>query len=411
MADINFPNGNTYAGKLYAEFLTPAILAPTGIVNRGLVTPVESVKNVETLRGVNRVIELQTPSAKFVPQSGDIELSEKKLTMKAYEVMDEIDAIQLSKTWESEQQLPGSFEDYKLTPQLYNFLLDRIYVPRMAIANEALYILGKAGVNKTQVATATFSGAYVGLLGEAKADAGVAKKSLPANAKSAISAIASGTAGNSKVTVASAENIIVGDRVTLIGTNGNQTIGGVTISGQVVTVIEITGNVLTIDEAVVGSTAASAGNAFFINQNNVLSVLTSVYMSIPQKVKKQISNTGNGRTKIHVSDRIADAYRVANGLIAGGAGLFTREGYFDQDALIPYLDIDLVAMPYWEDNLLAVFNPGNVFLGFDLLSDEVFAQVLYLGDVTGDQVYRIKNRMKSDITYKYAAELSLYLPK
>jgi hypothetical protein len=411
MADINFPNGNTYAGKLYAEFLTPAILAPTGIVNRGLVTPVESVKNVETLRGVNRVIELQTPSAKFVAQDGDIELSEKQLTMKAYEVMDEIDAIQLSKTWESEQQLPGSFEDYKLTPQLYNFLLDRIYVPRMAIANEALYILGKAGVNNTQVATATFSGDYVGLLGEAKADAGVAKKSLPANSKSAISAIASGTAGNATVTVASAANIIVGDRVTLIGTNGNQTIGGVTISGQVVTVIEITGNVLTIDEVVVGSTAASAGNAFFINQNNVLSVLTSVYMSIPQKVKKQISNTGNGRTKIHVSDRIADAYRVANGLIAGGAGAFTRDVYFDQTALIPYLDIDLVAMPYWEDNLLAVFNPGNVFLGFDLLSDEVFAQVLYLGDVTGDQVYRIKNRMKSDITYKYAAELSLYLPK
>jgi hypothetical protein len=411
MADINFPNGNTYAGKLYAEFLTPAILAPTGIVNRGLVTPVESVKNVETLRGVNRVIELQTPSAKFVPQGGDIELSEKQLTMKAYEVMDEIDAIQLSKTWESEQQLPGSFEDYKLTPQLYNFLLDRIYVPRMAIANEALYILGKAGVNNTQVATATFSGAYVGLLGEAKADAGVAKKSLPANSKSAISAIASGTAGNATVTVASAANIIVGDRVTLIGTNGNQTIGGATISGQVVTVIEITGNVLTIDEVVVGSTAASAGNAFFINQNNVLSVLTSVYMSIPQKVKKQISNTGNGRTKIHVSDRIADAYRVANGLIAGGAGAFTRDVYFDQTALIAYLDIDLAAMPYWEDNLLAVFNPGNVFLGFDLLSDEVFAQVLYLGDVTGDQVYRIKNRMKSDITYKYAAEFSLYLPK
>ncbi len=411
MADINFPNGNTYAGKLYAEFLTPAILAPTGIVNRGLVTPVESVKNVETLRGVNRVIELQTPSAKFVPQDGDIELSEKQLNMKAYEVMDEIDAIQLSKTWESEQQLPGSFEDYKLTPQLYNFLLDRIYVPRMAIANEALYILGKAGVNKTQVATATFSGTYVGLLGEAKADAGVAKKSLPANSKSAISAIASGTAGNATVTVASAANIIVGDRVTLIGTNGNQTISGATISGQVVTVIEITGNILTIDEVVVGSTAASAGNAFFINQNNVLSVLTSVYMSIPQKVKKQISNTGNGRTKIHVSDRIADAYRVANGLISGGAGSFTRDVYFDQTALIPYLDIDLVAMPYWEDNLLAVFNPGNVFLGFDLLSDEVFAQVLYLGDVTGDQVYRIKNRMKSDITYKYAAEFSLYLPK
>jgi hypothetical protein len=199
--------------------------------------------------------------------------------------------------------------------------------------------------------------------------------------------------------------------VTLIGTNGNQTIGGVTIAGQTVTVVSISSNTLTIKEAVTGATAATTGTAFFINQNNVLAVLTSVYMSIPQAVKKQTSNTGNGRTKIHVSDRIADAYRVANGLISGQSGSFTRVGYFEQDALIPYLDIDLVAMPFWTDNQLAVWNPGNVFLGFDLLSDEVYARVLYLGDVTGDDVYRVKNRMKSDITYKYASEVFLYRPQ
>jgi len=281
----------------------------------------------------------------------------------------------------------------------------------MGIANEALYILGKAGVNTTQVATASFSGTYTGLLPEMVADAAVSKRSLPAGAKSAITAIGTGAAGSATVAVASAANIIVGDRVTLIGTDGNQTIGGVTIAGQTVTVISISANVLTIEEAVVGTTAATEGQAFFINQNNVLSVLTSVYMSIPQKVKKQVSNTGNGRTKIHISDRIADAYRVANGLISGQGGSFTREGYFDQNDLIPYLDIDLVAMPYWADNQLAVWNPGNVFLGFDLLSDEVFARVLYLGDVTGDDVYRVKNRMKSDITYKYAAEVFLYRPQ
>jgi len=411
MAAINFPNGNSYAGKLYAEYLTPAILAPTGLVNRGLVTPVETMKSVETLRGVSRVIDLQTPSAMFNAQSGNIDLSEKQLTLVAYEVMDQIDAVLLRTTWESEQQRPGSFEDYKLTPELYSFLLDKIYVPRMGIANEALYILGKAGVNTTQVATASFSGTYTGLLPEMVADAAVSKRSLPAGAKSAITAIVTGAAGSATVAVASAANIIVGDRVTLIGTDGNQTIGGVTIAGQTVTVISISANVLTIEEAVVGTTAATEGQAFFINQNNVLSVLTSVYMSIPQKVKKQVSNTGNGRTKIHISDRIADAYRVANGLISGQGGSFTREGYFDQNDLIPYLDIDLVAMPYWADNQLAVWNPGNVFLGFDLLSDEVFARVLYLGDVTGDDVYRVKNRMKSDITYKYAAEVFLYRPQ
>lgn len=411
MANMNFPNGNTYAGKLYAEYLTPAILAPAGLVNRGLVTPVETVKNKEVLRGVSRSIELQNPAAIFNAQSGNIDLSEKVLEMKAYEVMDQIDAELLRTTWESEQQRPGSFEDYKLTPELYNFLLEKIYVPRMSIANEALYILGKAGVAGTGVATASFSATYAGLLPQMVADSGVAKRQLPPSAAVAITAVASGAANAATVTVSSAANIVPGDRVTLIGTNGNQTIGGTTIAGQTVTVLSISGNVLTIQEAVTGATAADTGTAFFINQNNVLAVLTSVYMSIPQRVKKQISQTGNGRTKIHVSDRIADAYRVANGLIAGNGGQFTRTGYFAQDELIPYLDIDLVAMPYWNDNQLAVWNPGNVFLGFDLLSDEVYARVLYLGDVTGDDVYRVKNRMKSDITYKYASEVFLYRPQ
>ena len=411
MADINFPNGNTYAGKLFAEYLTPAILAPAGLVNRGLVTPIETVKNKETLRGVNRVIDLQTPSAMFTAQAGNIDLTEKQLEMVAYEVMDQIDAELLRTTWESEQQRPGSFEDYRLTPDLYNFLLERIYVPRMGIANEQLYILGKAGVNGGEVATASFSAAYPGLLPSLAADASVPKRSLPDRAKQTITAIVNGAANAAKITVVDASTIIVGDPLTIIGANGNQTIGGTTINGQTVTVVAIDGNDLTIAEAVAGVTAATSGTVFFINPSNVLAVLTSVYMSIPQKVKKQMSNTGNGRTKMHVSDRIADAYRVANGLISGQAGQFTRTGYFDQAELIPYLDIDLVAMPYWNENQIAVWNPGNVFLGFDLLSDEVYARVLYLGDVTGDDVYRVKNRMKSDIEYKYAAEIFLYRPQ
>lgn len=409
MANINLTQ-NTYAGKLYAEYLTPAILAPTGLVNRGLVTPIETIKNKETLRGVNRVIDFQNPSAMFAAQSGDIVLDEKQLEMKVYEVMDQIDAELLRTTWESEQQGRGSFEDYKLTPELYNFLLEKIYVPRMAIGNEQLYILGKAGVNSGEVATASFSASYEGLLPQMVSDASVRKTQLPAEAKVSITAIASGAAGAATVTVSNSDDIITGDRVTLIGTNGNQTIGGASISGQTVTVLAKNALVLTIAEAVTGATAASEGQAFFVNQNNVMAVITSVYMSIPQKVKKQIGTTGNGRTKIHVSDRIADAYRVANGLISGQGGQFTRDAYFAQDDLIKYLDIDLVAMSHWSDNTLSVWNPSNVFLGFDLLSDEVFARVLYLGDVTGDDVYRIKNRMKSDITYKYGSEVFMYLP-
>lgn len=410
MAEITFPNGNSYGGKIYAELMTPAMLAPAGLVNRGLVTGIETIKSKETLRGVNRVIEFQNPSAMFVAQDGDIDLSEKALEMVSYEVMDQIDAVALRLTWESEQQKPGSFEDYKLTPQLYNFLLSEVYAPKMAIGNEQLYILGKAGVNAGEVATATFTAAYPGLLPRMQADSAVRKTALPPTAKATVTAIANGAANTATVTVGNADNIIVGDRITLTGTDGDQTIGGATIEGQTVTVIAISGLILTIEEAVAGTTPATEGFGWYINQNNVMSVITAVYMSVPQKVKKQVSKTGNGKTKIFLSDRAADAYRVANGLIQGNGGDFTLVSYFEQDSIFKYLDFDVVAMPHWEDNTVAVWNPGNVFLGVDLLSDEVYARVLFLGDVTGDDVYRVKNRMKSDITYKYSQEVYLYKP-
>lgn len=409
MASINLAQ-NTYAGILYAEYLTPAILAPKGLVDRGLVTGIESVKNKVTLRGVNRVIDFQTPSASFNAQSGDVDLNEKQLEMVPYEVMDEIDAELLRTTWESEQQGRGSFEDYKLNPELYNFLLERIYVPRMSIGNEQLYILGKDGVNTGEVATASFSANYAGLLPTMVSDSDVRKTSLPESAKETITAIANGAAGAATITVGSTNDVIVGDEVTVVGTDGNQTSGGDTINGQTFVVLAKNGGVLTVDKAIAGGTAATEGSLFFINQTNVMEVLTFVYLSIPQKVKKQVSNTGNGRTKIHCSSRIIDAYRVANGLVQGNGGNFTLDSYFAQDALIPFLDIDLVEMPYWSANTLVVWNPGNVFLGYDLLSDEVFARVLYLGDVTGDDVYRIKNRMKSDIDYKFASEVFMYRP-
>ena len=256
MANINLAQ-NTYAGILYAEYLTPAILAPKGLVDRGLVTGIESVKNKVTLRGVNRVIDFQTPAATFNAQSGDVSLDEKQLTMVPYEVMDQIDAELLRTTWESEQQGRGSFEDYKLTPELYNFLLERIYVPRMAIGNEQLYILGKAGVNAGEVATASFSATYAGLLPTIAADAGVRKLQLPESAKEAITGIANGAAGAATITIGATNDVQVGDEVTVVGADGNQTSGGVSINGQTFVVLAKNAGVLTVDKAIAGATPAT----------------------------------------------------------------------------------------------------------------------------------------------------------
>ena len=68
------------------------------------------------------------------------------------------------------------------------------------------------------------------------------------------------------------------------------------------------------------------------------------------------------------------------------------------------------SMPYWKPNSIAVWNPSNVFLAVDLLSDEVSADILWLGDVTGDKVYRFRNDMKSEIDYLYGEEILYVRP-
>jgi hypothetical protein len=407
MAEINLVT-NTYAGIKYAQYLTPALLPTKGIVDKGIVTGIDSVKNKVSMLGVSRNIELQNPSANFNAQAGNIDRTEKQLELVAYEVMDEIDAENLRLTWESEQMGRGSFEDYKLTPQLYDFLLEKIYVPRMAIANEQLYILGKAGVSGT--AAATFTADYPGVLARIEAASDTNKFPLPASALKTITAIASGAAGSATITLNNTTNLQPGDRLTLTGTNGNQQIGGVTIEGQTVTVRSVTsGTVVVIMEAVTGATPASTGTASFINVSNVLEVMNFMYRVTPQRVKRQRGFDGQ-KTKMLVSYQVADAYRIANAAVAGSSGEFYRVPYFDNEGPIPFLDVEVQAMPYWPDNAIAVWNPSNVFLGYDLLSDEVMAQVVYLEPYTLDQVYRVKNRMKSDINFKYGNEISFIRP-
>jgi len=138
-----------------------------------------------------------------------------------------------------------------------------------------------------------------------------------------------------------------------------------------------------------------------VNKFNVIDVLNFIYNTIPQVVKDM------DNTRILVSAQIADAYRVVNGEAGTGAGGYFREDYF-QSSGIPFLGLVIEKMPLWLPNTVAVWNPSNVFVGFDLMSDDVNVEVLYLGQTTGDRVFRAINSMKSGTQYKYGAEI-LYI--
>lgn len=391
---------NTYAGEMYPEYNTKSLLPDNGIAARGLVTVRTDNKYKKKMRTAEQPLEFQDPSATFNAQSAGITLGEKELEVVPYEVHVQTDMEKLRTTWESEKLGAGSFADYLGTTELSNFLMNSIYQPQLARMNEQLYMLGKSGVD-IKGGSATFSATYDGLLAKLEAGSDVIKFSLSGvdSAVRTITAITNGAATAATVTVDSTTGVKVGDNITIIGADGDQQIGGVTINGQTVQVLQVvSATVLRINKAVTGSTAATTGTIQFVNQANVLDVLNYNYALIPETERRK------GDSKMLVSTAIEKAYRQANANVATGNGSYTRDAYFGLDN-IPFLDITLEAMDYWKPNTIAFWNKDNVFLDVDLLSDDVNIKISYLGDLTMDEVYRMRNRMKSNIDYLYGEQI------
>ena len=396
MAQVNL-TGNTYAGKRYAEYFTPAMLGEKGLANRNLVTLIDGFKSKAVMTKADISIELKDKSALFSGQSGALQRSEKVMTLVDYGAQVQIDYSPVAKSWEAENLAAGSLNDYD-PRQLYDFTVNNLMVPKLAKLNEQLYILGKAGV--ASYGSATFTAGYDGILGKFEAGSDVNKYAISgvASATQVSGAVVNGAAGAATIAVADGTKFQPGDQVTITAADGNQQIGGITIVGQTVTVVSIATNVLTIAEAVTGSTAATAGVVQFVNKSNVLEVLSYIYGLIPET--ERLKDT----TRIFVSSQIEKFYREANAEVANGSGLFLRSDYFGQDN-IPFLDMRIESMPFWKPNSIAVWNPSNVFLAVDLLSDEVGANIVWMGDVTNDMVYRFRNDMKSEIDYLYGEEI------
>jgi hypothetical protein len=396
MAAVNLTS-NTYAGKRYAEYFTPAMLQEKGIANRNLVTLVEGFKSKAVMTTADISIELKNKASLFAAQDGALQRGEKVMTLVDYSANIQLDYLPVAKSWEAEMLPSGSLDDYQ-PRELYDFTINNLIVPKLGKLNEQLYILGKAGVS--QYGSATFSSSYAGILGKLEAGSDVLKYALSgvASATQVSGAIVNGTAGTATIAVTSGAAFKAGDQITITAADGNQQINGTTIVGQTVTVRSIASNVLTINEVVTGASAATAGVIQFINAGNVIEVLTYIYGLIPET--ERLKET----TRILVSSQVEKFYRQANATQANGSGLYLRSDYFGQDA-IPFLDMKIESMPFWKPNSVAVWNPSNVFLAVDLLSDEVSANINWMGDVTNDMVYRFRNDMKSEIDYLFGSEI------
>jgi len=384
---------NTYAGEALAGYQAKALLAG-GLIERGLISVINNVKSKRVLRSLEDSFEFQTPSARFVAQaSPNVAVGERYLDPVAYEVMKEYSFAALKTSWEAQALKPGELNDYDGTVDLSNYLMEYM-LPRIAVQNEQLYLLGK-GSN----ALFTFSSSYTGLLPLMSADSAVTKITPGAAETFAVSAISA--AATPVVTVSSTTNLRDGDIVTVLGVAGT---GGMAAalngnSYSITIASSTTFNLNGVTTAGMGTTPTFASaKVICINQVNAIGVLTNIFQRIPDALRKKAD------IKIYVPLHVEAAYKLSQ-----ATGINVVGGFVD-DKKLEFLGQSITPMPYWLPNTIVIACVSNLFLGVDLLSDESMVRTWDLSETTGDQLTRFKCGMKSDVNYMFPTEILMYKP-
>lgn len=414
MAQFTFTN-NTYAGSEIAGYMANTLLEADS-VKRGLWTVITDVKARKIILDVDDSVVLQNPSGTFVDQGTTAEQNESYLDPVVYEFMKQEQWDNLIKSWEVSDIPAGSMADYEGVVDLTDFVLAR-YTAKIQIANERLYYLGKA--NTTE---ATFSAAYLGLLGQCAASNSTYKLSLSNN----------GSTGNS-TSMAILSIALNAGVATCTVTSTNPANGPALLAGDVVTLSDISGS---LADAIYGSpngqsywitnvtattfqllrnynevnhrnnalftgsattVSGSVGILSVINASNVITVLASVYAQMDQADRMQDDFNIQLPNHVGYAFEQAQANKATNVL-----GAFTGKKEYE------YLGSKLQKMNHFQGNTILCARSSNLFLGVDLLDDQAELSTVYLKPYTNDDVVRTKARMKSCTQVKFFNEV-LYL--
>jgi hypothetical protein len=389
------PGINTYAGEQYGDLIAPAIIPAQGLVDLGLVTPMPGIKKREVLRTMDFGVEFQDPACNFTAQAGDVAPSERYIDPVAYEVMAEICYKDLRQGWDAAQLKKGSLNDYVPPASFEAFILERMSI-KSGIANDQLYIKGKAGVT---AGTASFAAAYPGLIGRMVADASVNKYTLGSLATTTVMTGTAITLANPGVaTVTSTANLRTGDKVTITACTGAALVGGVTIVGQTFTITVLSATTFSIGSQV--TNAASTGFTMsFVNAYNALDVLTFIYNFLPEAVRLKSD------FNIWIPTQLERAYSQAQAAVANGAG-----SYYIGKKELDFLGEKLTVVQNLSPNNIIAASAENVRLGFDDSGDEDYIRITDMAKTTGDDKYRYKASMKTDINYVYSNEMFYIAP-
>lgn len=379
-------NPNTYAGRAATGYLTRALLmAPS--INNQVVTTIPNCKGKTVLRGLRQDVVFQDAACAF-NASGNTTIDERYLNPVNMSVMHEICFKDLLNSWEADSLRAGA-NNTDVPTELSNYLIDQMR-QKINLGVEKLIWQGKKG---TEFA---FTDDFDGLVTLAAADANTKKLSATLG-QLAITGISIANPG--VVTVASTANLQTGDRVTITDANAATLVNGAAISGQTFTITVLSGTTFHIGVATTGTATANAGFVRYVNQSNVVEVLTQVYLAVPDAVKSQAD------FQLLVPTHVADAYRLKQSSVATGSG-----PYFTQDKALNFLGKTLIELPALEANTLMATRASNLFFGTDLVSDHNEVQVVDMRQTTADQKVRYRANFNASVNFGYADEVVLYRP-
>jgi hypothetical protein len=199
-------------------------------------------------------------------------------------------------------------------------------------------------------------------------------------------------------TVTSTAALKTGDRVTITANTGASLVGGVTIVGQTFTITVLSATTFSIGAAVTGAASTGFTMSFF-NAGNALDALTYLYNNLPQAVMDKTD------FNIWIPRQLSQAYAYAQATVANGAG-----SYFIGKKELDFLGEKLTVVNTLPPNTIIAGAAGNIFLGFDDSGDEDYIRVTDMAQTTGDDKYRYKASMKTDINYVYGNEILFIAP-
>jgi len=377
---------NTYAGQAASGYVSLALLGAKSLAANYLQV-IPNIKKRRVLRTIEQDVVFQDAACTF-SASGNTTVGERYLNPVNMSVMYELCYHDLQDSWEADMLNSGA-NNTNVPTDLSQFLISRMQ-EKISNGIEKLIWLGKTG------SEFTFSDSYSGLLSQMDTDSAV-KKMTSSVGQLAISGIS--IASNGIVTVASTANLKTGDKVTIVGANAATLCGGTSINGQTFSITIVSATTFSLGVATTGTATTSAGFVQFINQSNVIEVLSVMYNSLPDAIKH------NPQFSFFVPMHIADAYRLAQSSVATGAG-----SWFSTDKGLNFLGKPLAEMPYFRPNTVVATLKSNLYFGTDLLSDMNQVQVVDMRASTADQKVRYRSAFSSDVNYAFAEQIMMYRP-